>query len=68
MNTKTLKLPPGALEHPLFRAGMQFVVGVRQQHPREMLLRYADHLEAMLVEYVDFRPCYGHDENTNSSS
>lgn len=40
------------LEHELFRASMQAVTGMRQQHSPDRLKRYADQLEAMAMKHV----------------
>lgn len=43
------------VEHPIFRAAMQLIVGVRQGHPKDALESYADRLEHLIAE-LDVRP------------
>ena len=45
-------MKPRTLEHELFRAAMQIVVGIRQGHPQNVLLQCADHLEKMAVKHA----------------
>ena len=51
--TKTFQIDfPKQLEHPLFRAAQQLIVGVRQGHSKEAINRYANTLELLANQLI----------------